>query len=155
MALRREHNQRVDEALILLGLRLLAAGALLAFIAAVVYYLRRDFALLSNQSSAPRPNIGRLVVVASEGEKPQIGERVPLSAATTLGRAETNSLQIDDRYASNQHARVVQRMGQWWLEDQKSSNGTQLNGVPIDEPVVLSSGDVISIGAVQLRLELE
>jgi len=78
-----------------------------------------------------------------------------LRPLTSLGRAPTNTIVLDDTFCSHQHARVLRRDGQWWLEDQNSSNGTRLNGEPISEPVVLSSGDVIGIGQLELRVELE
>jgi hypothetical protein len=140
----------VDEAIGLLILRLIAGGCLLLFMGSIAYYLIQEVRPISAV-----PVRGRLVVIASENSHPAAGDSLPLTPATTLGRSSTNTIQIDDRFASNEHARVVQRMGQWWLEDQQSSNGTQLNGSPVEEPVVLSAGDVISIGAVQLRLELD
>jgi pSer/pThr/pTyr-binding forkhead associated (FHA) protein len=96
-----------------------------------------------------------LVVVSNGESKPPSGATFPILSTTTLGRSTSNTIQIDDRYASGEHARLVQRMGRWWLEDQQSSNGTQLNGVLVEEPVVLTSGDVITIGSVQFRLELD
>jgi pSer/pThr/pTyr-binding forkhead associated (FHA) protein len=47
------------------------------------------------------------------------------------------------------------RSGQWWLEDRGSSNGTRLNGYRVEEPIVLSAGDIIGIGQLELKLELE
>ncbi len=35
------------------------------------------------------------------------------------------------------------------------SNGTLLNGYRVEEPIVLSAGDVISVGQVELKLELD
>jgi pSer/pThr/pTyr-binding forkhead associated (FHA) protein len=45
------------------------------------------------------------------------------------------------------------RNGQWWLEDRDSRNGTLLNDMPVDTPLIVSHGDVIGIGQVQLRFE--
>lgn len=62
---------------------------------------------------------------------------------------------MDDSFASVEHATLTLRGGKWWLEDRNSSNGTLLNGYRIEEPVVLSTGDLIVIGQVELKLELE
>jgi pSer/pThr/pTyr-binding forkhead associated (FHA) protein len=43
--------------------------------------------------------------------------------------------------------------GQWWIEDLASRNGTELNGIPVDEPLVVSYGDTIQLGRVATRLE--
>jgi hypothetical protein len=142
----------MDDAMILLVLRGLAALSLLAFMGLVAYFLHRDAGFAVQTRARPA---GRLVVLTNDTPPPEPGARLPLAPATTLGRAPGNTIQLDDAYASNEHARLVQRMGQWWLEDRHSSNGTQLNGMPVTEPIVMSSGDIISIGSVQLRLELE
>ena len=47
------------------------------------------------------------------------------------------------------------RNGQWWLEDRASRNGTLLNGVPVQQPVIVTDGDVIGIGNYHFRLEME
>lgn len=142
----------MDNALILLGLRLLAGASLLTFLGCVVYFLRRETRLYLEHMQAQQRLRGRLVVVSSPTDSP--GTILPLMASTSLGRAPTNTIQIHDRYASNEHARVVWRLGQWWLEDQQSSNGTRVNNLPVTEPTVLATGDIIAIGEVQLRFEL-
>lgn len=134
----------MDEAVILLILRGVAAVCLLAFWGAVIYYLVRDYRMMQTRHYVR----GRLVL-------DETGIVHALAPATTLGRAPSNTIQLDDNYASSEHARVVWRFGQWWLEDRQSSNGTRLNGTRIDEPTVLSTGDVIGIGEIKLRLELD
>jgi pSer/pThr/pTyr-binding forkhead associated (FHA) protein len=62
---------------------------------------------------------------------------------------------LQDNFASVFHAQIVYRSGQWWIEDRRSHNGTSLNDVPIDEAVVLSSGDIIRIGCTKLLVDLE
>ncbi|MBZ0305087.1 MAG: FHA domain-containing protein [Anaerolineae bacterium] len=142
----------MDNALILLGLRLLAGASLLVFLGSVIYFLRRETRLYLEQMQAQQRFRGRLVVISSPTESP--GTVLPLMVSTSLGRAPTNTIQIHDRYASNEHARVIWRLGQWWLEDQQSSNGTRVNNLPVTEPTVLATGDIIAIGEVQLRFEL-
>jgi len=41
------------------------------------------------------------------------------------------------------------------VADRNSSNGTLLNGELVREPTVISSGDLIGIGQIQFKLELE
>jgi FHA domain len=145
----------MSEDIILLLLRSLAGLSLLCFMGLLTYFLYRDQQRAAETIVARKRSYGRLVVVSNGASKPPFGTILPLLTATTFGRSPTNTIQIVDRFASGEHARVVQRMGQWWLEDQHSSNGTQLNGMPVEEPVVLSSGDVITVGSVQFRLELD
>ncbi len=84
-----------------------------------------------------------------------VGASFPLLPVTTLGRAPTNTVVLNDSFCSQEHALLARRAGQWWLEDLRSSNGTRLNGEPVNEPVVVSSGDVIGVGRVDLKVEIE
>ncbi|MDD4238911.1 MAG: FHA domain-containing protein, partial [Desulfotomaculaceae bacterium] len=56
--------------------------------------------------------------------------------------------QIRDSFASNRHALIFFKEGQYWLEDLQSTNGTFLNEVKIDQPTVLVDGDIIKIGGI-------
>lgn len=144
----------MDDSFILLGLRLLAGASLLAFMGSLIYFLRREMQLAAEQLQSQSRVRGRLVVLTSPTDHPAEGTILPLTHATSLGRSPINTIQIEDKYASNEHARVIWRLGQWWLEDQQSSNGTRINQLPVTEPTVLSTGDIIGIGEVQLRFEL-
>jgi len=139
--------------IVLLILRLAAALALYAFLAALLITLARDVSSATRQAQLPTRGGGALVILEHNDVSLEAGTRYPLAALTTLGRASTCSVVIPDSFASNDHAHVYQRGGQWWLEDMHSRNGTVLNDVPVSEPMVLSSGDVISIGRVKLRVE--
>jgi len=155
----------IDLDTLLVILRFAAGGLLVAFVTTILWMLWRDYQVAARGVLDEKRRRGRLVVIAteSEGEGPDeesgfddlIGTRFPLLPVTSLGRAPTNTIVLAEPFCSQQHALVAQRDGQWWLEDLRSSNGTMLNGAPVIEPVVLSSGDVIGIGRVHLKLELE
>ncbi|MBP8972703.1 MAG: FHA domain-containing protein [Anaerolineae bacterium] len=139
---------------VLLALRILAGGLLLAFLGAVFLMLWGDFRAAMAAAGEPGRQRGRLVVVGA-GAAARLGASYALLPLTTLGRAPTNTVVLDDTFCSQEHALVMRRDGQWWLEDRGSSNGTRLNGEPVREPVVLSSGDVIGMGRLELRVELD
>lgn len=63
----------------------------------------------------------------------------------TIGRKSDNDLAIDDHTVSSRHARIVRVQSVYFLEDLKSTNGTTLNGKPI-ERAQLRDADVITIG---------
>ena len=141
---------------VLFLLRVAAGLLLLAFLGALFVMIWRDYRMTGKEVQSRTQRRGRLVVLQADGStslKP--GASFPLLPLTSLGRSPTNTIMLKDSFASSEHALVLLRGGQWWLEDRHSSNGTLLNGYRIEEPVVVSAGDVISIGQVDLKLELE
>ena len=76
-------------------------------------------------------------------------------AEVVIGRATTSDLVLDNDTVSSQHSRLTYRQNQWWVEDLNSTNGTTLNETPISNPAVLTSGDVIGCGEVELLVSIE
>ncbi len=65
--------------------------------------------------------------------------------ALRLGRSPDNDLILRDPATSGHHARVERRGEQFWIVDLGSTNGTLVNGEPIQEKE-LNHGDRITIG---------
>ena len=81
------------------------------------------------------------------------GQRIPIDQDLLLGRDRNINMHIDDPQASRRHA-LIQKSGQeYLLTDQNSTNGTELNGKPVNQPAILKHGDRISIGDTQIRVE--
>lgn len=70
----------------------------------------------------------------------------------TLGRAAGCQVTLDDTYASQIHARIFRRDGQYYLEDLGSTNGTWLNRAKVTGPLELHRGDQIQIGNTVLEV---
>ncbi len=67
----------------------------------------------------------------------------------TIGRGETCSVRFDpmsERIASKQHAFIEARPDGYYLTDNKSTNGTILNGTTIAVSTKLNPGDTIQFG---------
>lgn len=62
-----------------------------------------------------------------------------------IGRKADNDLAIDDQSISSHHARITKIQSVFFIEDQKSTNGTSVNEKRIDRHQ-LRDGDIISIG---------
>ena len=136
-------------------LRLLAGLSLIAFLVVLFLIVWRSMRQVNHQLAAARMAHGYLTGLSSEtGQANQAAERFPLHAITTLGRSASNTIVVNDDYASAQHARIVLEDGQWWLEDRRSRNGTRLNDVAIDQRAILTDSDVIGIGRFSYRLTL-
>jgi adenylate cyclase len=75
------------------------------------------------------------------------GRRHPIKGSCSLGRAGVNTIVLDSAKVSRRHALIhLQNIGELWLIDFGSSNGTFLNKRRIHHPIRLSDGDQITIG---------
>ena len=146
----------MDTDLVLLLLRIVSAMLLLLILATIYVVMWREYRSLTGPMGDAQHNYGQLMVVEeSNGSHITIGESYPLLSRTTLGRAPINSIVLDDTFVSNEHAQIILREGQWWLEDCQSRNGTTLNGVKIDQPVIIARGDIIGVGQKLFRWDVE
>lgn len=141
--------------IILLIGRITVALILYAFLATVLIYVLRDIKITSQHIDESQRVSGRLTVIEHHDATAETGQAYPLRRLTTLGRGPTNAIVLQDNFASVYHAQIIYRSGQWWIEDQHSHNGTSLNDIPLTEAVVLSSGDIISIGHTKLLIEFD
>lgn len=142
--------------IVLFVLRVISAALLLSILGAVFLALWRDYQSTIKKLQSTRRKHGQLIALqAIDGRYVVLGETYPLLPITSIGRAPTNTIVVKDSFASNEHAQVVLRNGQWWLEDRRSRNGTTLNEIPIGQPVIMTDGDIIGIGSKRFRLELE
>jgi pSer/pThr/pTyr-binding forkhead associated (FHA) protein len=94
---------------------------------------------------------GALVVLAGE----QLAPRYPIPpAGLTIGRATDQAIVLHDPGSSRRHAVISVRQGGFWLEDNGSANGVFVNGTRVWQHL-LQNEDVIKIGTVELRFELD
>lgn len=125
----------------LLALRILAALALVLFVGQIGLRVWRQSRRLASTGFALTPI------------EPASGRAQPLAAANTIGRAQDNTILLNDDFVSAHHATLVYRDGGWWLADLGSTNGTRLNGNSVSEPVQANPGDELQFGERRYRLE--
>jgi hypothetical protein len=129
--------------------RILFLVLLYGFLFAVVRVLLRD---LRSASRGPA-ELGRLVVLSSPRGEPEPGASYPLDAVTSLGRDVNNGIVLDDPFASAEHAVLTYRGRNWYIEDRSSTNGTYVNGLPVEGLGPLGFGDEIQVGEIRFRLD--
>ena len=81
------------------------------------------------------------------------GSERPLTAPLfTIGRSDSNDLELAADTVSRLHAAVVESHGRWFVEDRGSFNGTYLNGNRIQPGVrlPLRHGDRVTVGSQHL-----
>ena len=111
--------------------------------------------LLGDLRAASRgpAELGRLVVLASPRGEPLPGASYPLDVVTQLGRDVNNGIVLDDPFASAEHAILTFRGRNWYIEDLASTNGTFVNGVPVEGLGPLGFGDELQVGEIRFRLD--
>lgn len=141
--------------IVLFAFRVLTGLLLISFLGALYFLIWRSIKQTSQQIHSTRTIYGYLVAMAQfDDTYTQIGEKYPLLPITTLGRSATNTVPVNDSFASGEHARIILKDGQWWLEDRNSRNGTLLNEEPIVSSTILADGDIIGIGSYSYKFDL-
>lgn len=93
------------------------------------------------------PEPGRYLAIEAGDEAVVIPVEAPV---TRLGRSTTADVHLDDPTVSRRHALLVLRGDDVVVLDDRSMNGTWVNGERVPE-AVLHDGDVVELGAVRLR----
>jgi hypothetical protein len=102
-----------------------------------------------NQALAPRPaRSGRYIEVQGPGRQALLVSLDP--GVTHIGRGLHADLRLDENSVSRRHAILVNRESGVRLLDDRSSNGTFVNGRRVTQ-TELCSGDVLVLGKVVLR----
>jgi hypothetical protein len=82
----------------------------------------------------------------------QPGSAFDLVGGALLGRGDAVDIHLEDPFASTNHARISWAGSTVMIEDLGSTNGTYLNGEPLDGPAPLHVGDRIRIGDSEFSL---
>lgn len=78
-------------------------------------------------------------------------ERLP-EASVVIGRRASSDIALDDIEVSRRHAELLyQPPSAYFLRDLESTNGTLLNGRPVQGREPLTDGDLIELGGSRLR----
>lgn len=91
-----------------------------------------------------------LILEIVEGD--DAGRQTQLEGSIEIGREASNGLAIDDEQASRRHTRVTAEGDHALVEDLGSTNGTYLNGQPIEGQRTLRPGDRLRVGLTVFEL---
>lgn len=105
-------------------------------------------------ATTPREPIAQQLAVKPAAVVLVDGSRHTLDGdLVTIGRQASCAIVIADNNISRVHARFRAGDNGWTIEDLGSTNGTKVNGVLITEPTLLSHGQLIALGSLQLHFE--
>ena len=93
-----------------------------------------------------------LELIIREGDGPERRQLVPKQAAV-MGRREDSDVVLPFSFVSARHGRVFMRGGLVHVEDMGSTNGTLVNGTPLEPmvPRLLGPDDLVEIDRLALR----
>jgi pSer/pThr/pTyr-binding forkhead associated (FHA) protein len=91
-----------------------------------------------------------LILEIVEGD--DAGRKTQLAGTVEIGRDASTNLALDDDQASRRHARVSAQGEGAVVEDLGSTNGTYVNGQPIEGPRAVRPGDKIRVGLTVIEL---
>jgi pSer/pThr/pTyr-binding forkhead associated (FHA) protein len=116
---------------------------------------QESFILAPSQLAAEHANSdpGRLIVERSKAIA--VGKTFDAGPVpVTVGRSVENTISLDgDEFASGHHARIESQRDGVWILDLGSTNGTFVNGEPVEGRRQLHRGDLVQIGDTELRFE--
>ncbi len=148
---------------VLFVLRIVFVFALYFFIVMIARVLSREIAVSGESAGGGvraggrggvLPGYAFIVVVdgADSGLLP--GAAIRIGSGALIGRAPGCDVQLADAYTSSEHARFREERGQWLIEDQRSMNGSYINGQRVNGTQPLADGDTVQLGRIVVLFTL-
>jgi predicted component of type VI protein secretion system len=135
------------EELVIIGLRLGSIGLLYLFLLLMMWLVYRELHAQPERGAG----LSQLLVLSAGASHLQAGARIPLRTVNRMGREAASTILIDDPSVSLNHALLTERRGSWWVRDTESTNGTYLNGRPVQKDTQLRPGDELQLGEARFR----
>jgi hypothetical protein len=96
----------------------------------------------------------RLIILGPANTGIEPGTAFDLAGEMTIGRDARNGIVLSDASISGRHASVAAGGRGWRITDLGSTNGTLVNGAPIDgRGVLLRGGEEVTFGSVVFRFQ--
>lgn len=89
----------------------------------------------------------KLIVVGGDAKAAEINLKLP----TVIGRGKEASLTLPHPLVSRKHCEIYDSGGQLVVRDLGSLNGTYVNNQRIEQPTILPSGELLTVGTVTFR----
>ena len=99
-----------------------------------------------------KKNYGIEVISTGESTNIKKGTIIPIIDIITIGRKEDNSVVLQDMHTSGNHAKLVVKENNLYIQDLHSTNGTFVNGRKISTNVKLLGREEIQIGTTVFRV---
>ncbi len=147
----------MSDSIELMLLRLTLLAIIFLFLLAAAFAMRAGLRRPQPVAPAGRAFRGtgpKLVVVSPANTGLPVGAEFPLAAEMSLGRDPSNGIVLGDSSVSGRHALIQQTRQGWRIADLGSTNGTLVNGRPLDgRAALLRGGEQVALGAVVMRFQ--
>lgn len=137
--------------ILLLLIRFLLVAALYAFIGWIVYTIWIE--VYRKQEMRFKQTVPTLMIKYTDDLVEQT--QYINHPVAVVGREQDCDVFIGNRSVSSRQCRLSYHQNQWWCEDLNSTNGTLLNKDQLKQPAVLMSGDQITVGTIDLMIQIE
>lgn len=97
--------------------------------------------------------IPTLTLATTQGEDQNI--QTFTSSEVLIGRNPDCDLILNDETVSGRHGRLTYQLNQWWYEDLKSTNGSWLDDLKVEEPIVVKDNDSIYCGDAVFKIYIK
>ena len=122
--------------------RILFLAFLYAFLGLAIWMLWRSVASKqTNQGNIAIPSLTLSTAIGAESKTQTFASNEVL-----IGRSQECDFVLEDPTVSSRHARLFYHLNQWWFEDLKSTNGSYLDGIRVEEPIVVKDNDEFYCG---------
>jgi pSer/pThr/pTyr-binding forkhead associated (FHA) protein len=132
--------------LIMLAVRVAMVIALYAFLFWALFTIWQDFRQQKESIQFDKPPTIQIHIQEDSNLQIHTFNQVEI----TIGRDPTNDCVLKSDTISAHHARLTHHHGQWFIEDNKSTNGTYIHGERISSPIIITSGDQVSLGDITI-----
>ena len=129
----------------LLAGRLLLVVLLYLFLFAV---MKTGIGLVKGQNKSER----HWTLTVEHGPKELRGIKIVVTSPIVVGRAPGSDILIPLDVVSGRHARFSLMGSGLMVEDLGSTNGTFINGNPVQGPTPCETGDTVSIGTADIKI---
>jgi pSer/pThr/pTyr-binding forkhead associated (FHA) protein len=123
-------------------LRILFLAFLYAFLGLAIWMLWRSVgSKQASQGNIAIPSLTLSTAIGAESKTQTFA-----SSEVLIGRSQECDFVLEDPTVSSRHARLFYHLNQWWFEDLKSTNGSYLDGIRVEEPIVVKDNDEFYCG---------
>ncbi len=132
-------------------LRILFLAFLYGFLSLAMWMLWRS--VVSKQINQGNLAIPGLTLSTDIGTEPKVQSFA--GTEVLIGRSLDCDFILEDSTVSSRHARLFYNLNQWWFQDLNSTNGSYLDGIRVEEPIVVKENDEFYCGDAIFRISIK